>query len=58
LVTSAKATRRALLQKGIIPESLSPAEDLKVITKRREEEKKILEKNEKNKIKKITKTLI
>jgi len=45
LVTSAKATRQALLQKGIIPESLSPAEDLKVITKRREEEKKILEKN-------------
>jgi hypothetical protein len=55
LVTSAKATRQALLQKGIVPESLSPAEDLKVIAKRREEEKKILEKN---KIKKITKTLI
>jgi hypothetical protein len=58
LVTSAKATRQALLQKGIVPESLSPAEDLKTIAKRREEEKKILEKNEKNKIKKITKTLI
>jgi len=40
LVTSAKATRQALLQKGIVPESLSPAEDLKVIAKRREEEKK------------------
>ena len=44
LVTSAKATRQALLQKGIIPESLPVAEDLKIIAKRREEEKKLIEK--------------
>lgn len=44
LVDNSKATRKTLLNRGIIPEVLEPQEDLKQIEKRREKEEKMLEK--------------
>ena len=45
LVANSKTTRKALLERGIIPEELPPQKDLKLIEKQRKEERKLGHKN-------------
>jgi DNA-damage-inducible protein D len=45
LVANAKTTRNALLERGIVPEDLSPQKDLKLIEKQRKQEIKKLNTN-------------
>jgi DNA-damage-inducible protein D len=50
VVSNSKAARKALIERGIVPEHLKPEEDLKVIEQRRKREHKLAEKQEQKKL--------